>query len=297
MIPHITICVCTFQRPELLRRLLAALQTLESDGRFSHSVVVADNDAERSANKVTAAQRTQSMLKIVYVSEPRQNIALARNAALRHSTGDYVAFIDDDEFPGPRWLLHMLDTCVRTGSSGVLGPVRPHFDSPPPDWIVRGRFCERPEFPTGREMPGNECRTGNVLFRRDILVRLGDQPFREQFGTGGEDVDFFVRLTGSGCTFRWCQEGAVYETVPPDRWTRRYMIRRALLRGRNTLKVPGSRVVRLAKSLVAVPIYGVLLPLSLPLGQHVFMRYCIRFCDHAGRLLAVVGLNPVDARA
>ena len=239
MIPHITICICTYRRPELLRRLLAALQTLESDGRFSHSVVVADNDAERSAHKVAAAQHTQ----------------------------------------------------------GVLGPVRPHFDSPPPDWIVRGRFCERPEFSTGREMPGNECRTGNVLFRRDILATLGDQPFREQFGTGGEDVDFFVRLTGSGCTFRWCQEGAVYETVPPERWTRRYMIRRALLRGRNTLKVPGSHFVRLAKSLVAVPLYGVLLPLTLPLGQHIFMRYCIRFCDHAGRLLAAIGLNPVDARA
>jgi hypothetical protein len=32
------------------------------------------------------------------------------------------------------------------------------------------------------------------------------------------------------------------------------------------------------------------------MGQHVFMKYCIRFCDHAGRLLALFRLNPVHQR-
>ena len=293
--PHVSVCVCTFQRPRLLRRLLEALERQETRNAFDVSVVVADNDPAGSALEVVERFRAGSKLVVEYTHEPRQNIALARNAALRRATGVFVAFIDDDEFPEPNWLHSMVQTCSADGAAGVLGPVRPHFESPPPKWIVRGGFCERPEHPTGRVMGWEESRTGNVLFRRDIIA--GDaQPFLEQFGTGGEDKDFFHRMTLRGHVFIWCNEGITYETVPPERWTRGYMLRRALLRGNNILKHPGQQPALLSRSLVAVPAYTLLLPLTLLLGQHVFMKYCIRFCDHAGRLLGAVGLNPVKAR-
>jgi hypothetical protein len=146
-------------------------------------------------------------------------------------------------------------------------------------------------------MHWEESRTGNVLFRRSLIA--GDaQPFLEAFGTGGEDKDFFMRMAQRGHAFCWCNEGITYETVPPDRWTRRYMLTRALLRGNNILKHPGQRLrLRLlATSAVAAPAYSVALPFTLLFGQHVFMKYCIRLCDHAGRLLGAVGLNPVKAR-
>jgi hypothetical protein len=38
------------------------------------------------------------------------------------------------------------------------------------------------------------------------------------------------------------------------------------------------------------------LPVAWLLGQHVFMKYSIKFCDHLGRLLALFGLNPVNER-
>lgn len=294
-LPHITVCVCTFQRPQMLVRLIDKLAEQETGGQFTFSTVVTDNDPARSAQPVVLELASRLRMQLVYSSEPRKNIALARNEALRHAYGDYVAFIDDDEFPVPDWLATMLATCRSFDAAGVLGPVRPHFEEAPPSWIVKGRFCERTEHPTGRMMDWEECRTGNVLFRRDILDP-GEPPFLEAFGTGGEDKDFFMRMTRRGHVFRWCNEGAAYETVPPDRWTRRYMLRRALLRGKNILKHPGQQVPLLAKSLVAVPVYTLVLPFTLLLGQHVFMKYCIRFCDHAGRLLSAVGINPVSSR-
>ena len=39
-----------------------------------------------------------------------------------------------------------------------------------------------------------------------------------------------------------------------------------------------------------------MLPFTLLLGQHVFMKYCIKLCDHAGRILSALGLNPVRER-
>ncbi len=294
-LPRISVCVCTYRRPRMLARLLDALALQQTHGRFEHDVVVADNDPDQSGHAVVESFRARAALEVFYGREPRKNIALARNEALRHATGEFVAFIDDDEFPEPDWLLRMHQTCEHERVAGVLGPVRPHFEQQPPPWILKGGFCERPEHPTGRNMHWEESRTGNVLFRRSLITD-DVQPFLESFGTGGEDKDFFMRMAERGHTFCWCNEGVTYETVPPDRWTRRYMLSRALLRGNNILKHPGQRLRLLAKSAVAAPAYSLALPFTLLFGHHVFMKYCIRLCDHAGRLLGAVGLNPVKAR-
>lgn len=293
--PRISVCICTFKRPALLARLLEALSRQQTDGRFSFDIVVSDDDEAHSARPVVDAFAVRESTAVTYCSDPQQNIALARNNALRHANGEFIAFIDDDEFPEPEWLAHMLETCERYKVAGVLGPVRPHFDAPPPEWLVKGRFCERAEHPTGTVLRGDECRTGNLLFRRSLVSGDGE-PFRRQFGTGGEDKDFFMRMTRQGHEFRWCNEAPVYEVVTPDRWTRSYYLRRALLRGRNNLRIPGQRLRLLGISLLAVPVYSVVMPVALVFGQHHFMKYCVRFCDHAGRLLGAVGLNPVTSR-
>jgi len=293
--PHVSVCICTYQRPELLQRLLEKLADQETNDAFTFSAVVADNDAGRSAEPLVAALSARLPYPIVYCHEPTKNIALVRNQALAHARGDFIAFIDDDEFPVERWLLELFTTCQTRNVAGVLGPVRPYFDSPPPPWLIKGRFCERPEHPTGTVMEGSKCRTGNVLFRRALIA--GDtEPFKREFGTGGEDVDFFLRMNARGHVFVWCNEAPAYETVPPSRWTRRYMINRALLRGRINLKLKEARLRRVAESCVAVPVYLLVLPFTLLFGQHVFMRFAIRFCDHFGRILTVLHMNPVGER-
>lgn len=292
---HISVCICTFKRPEYLQRLLQSLEHQETRGVFTFSVVVADNDSGESARPVVQRFSQTSSLKIIYCAEPRQNIALARNRALSQAVGQFVAFIDDDEFPQSDWLLNLLNACHEYKADGVLGPVRPHFEENPPPWIIKGRFCERPEHPSGRKMDWEECRTGNLLFKMSIIDGL-TEPFDSQFGTGGEDKDFFMRMTDAQRTFVWCNEATVFETVPQSRWTRGYMLKRALLRGKNVLKHPVGRFGILVKSLIAAPLYLVALPVLFLMGQHWFMRYSIKLCDHLGRLLALFGLNPVNER-
>jgi glycosyltransferase involved in cell wall biosynthesis len=279
----------------MLGRLLGELAKLETGGAFDLSVVVADNDRECSAREVVEAFARRAPFEVVYCAEPEQNIALARNRAIAHAKGDFIAFIDDDEFPGPDWLARMLAACEEHGSAGVLGPVRPHFDDEPAAWLVRGRFCERPEHPTGMRMDWNGCRTGNVLFRRSILPE-GEPPFDRAFGTGGEDKDFFMRMNGRGHFFTWCNEAPVYETVPPSRQRASYMFKRALLRGRNILKHPEGRLRVIATSLVALPAYTAVLPVVALFGKHKAVHFGIRWCDHCGRLLALVGLNRINER-
>src|SRR5689334_6581829 len=132
--PKVCVCICTFRRPLLLLRCLQGVVAMERQGRFSLSIVVVDNDSQESARDTVVTFRSSSPVEILYIVEPRQNIALARNRALGNASGDYVAFIDDDEFPSPHWILALLKECEKPGVDGVLGPVRSHFDLPPPSW-------------------------------------------------------------------------------------------------------------------------------------------------------------------
>lgn len=296
MVPkHISVCICTYRRPALLGELLNELGCQACAQEFTYSIVVADNDPSRSAEQVVRSAAEKLALDVQYGCEPRRNIALARNLALSLSRGDFVAFIDDDELPPRWWLLSLLDTCENTGADGVLGPVLPRFERPPPRWIIRGGFCERPRHLTGFRMPWRECRTGNVLLKRGSWEGI-DAPFRACFGAGGEDVDFFRRMSQEGKKFVWCNEAVVYEVVPPHRLTHGFLLRRALLRGQISAKNPECRKLAAVKSLVAVPLYASVLPLLLVLGHHWFMRYLVSLCDHLGMLLGLSGIRFIRSR-
>ena len=99
---HICVCICTYKRPEFLKRLLGELRGQDTAGLFTYSIVVADNDQLRSAQETVSDYASSSHIPIKYCVEPRQNIALTRNKAVENADGDFVAFIDDDEFVQPK---------------------------------------------------------------------------------------------------------------------------------------------------------------------------------------------------
>ena len=289
--PHVCVCVCTYKRPQLLRRLLEKLTLLETSEGFSYSVVVVDNDQGRSAESTVSEIQSALNFSIRYCPEPRQGIARARNMAVANASGDFVAFIDDDEFPTPQWLVNLFQTLQDYNVDGVLGPVRPHFDANPPRWLAQGGFHERPAHLTGMRLDWTLCRTGNVLLKRELFQGMSE-PFRPEC-LSGEDQDFFRRMIEKGHGFVWCNEAVVYEVVPPARWKRRFLVRRAFQRGVFSLRNHGFPIRRIAQSLVAAPVYAIALPFSLILGQARFMRCVFQFSYHFGRLLAVAGIDLV----
>jgi len=294
-VPHISVCICTFQRAEYLRRALRMLNAQDTCSLFTYSVVVVDNDAEASARSIVSDFTSIGGHPVTFVMEPQKNIACARNAAVLNAYGDYIAFVDDDEYPAQNWLLKLFQACRAAGVDGVLGPVRPYFDCPPPTWVTKGAFFERPSHRTGMTLDWSQTRTGNVLFSRYILPK-DEAPFRREFGTAGSDMDFFRRLMEKDRVFIWCEEAVVFEVVPPSRCRLSYLLKRALLRGSNFHKHPVNRMRNAVKSLIAVPSYVIALPFVALLGAHVFVKYLIKLCDHLSRLLGFAGIELVRQR-
>ncbi|MFO1313551.1 MAG: glycosyltransferase [Burkholderiales bacterium] len=289
---HISVCICTFRRPDLLLALLRAVARQDTHGRFTYSLVVVDNDKDASARTAVDNFRAEGLLATVYAVEPEQNISLARNRALSMAEGEFVALIDDDEIPGSTWLATLLDAIDRYRADGVLGPVLARFSQPPPSWVSAGGFFDRPTHATGEVLDWMHTRTGNALLRRSLFP-AGAMWFDPSFGRGGEDRDLFRRLMPLGHVFVWCNEAAVHEIVLPHRWKRSVLLKRALLRGKMALNTPDGHGLGIAKSIIAVPAYALALPFLLFAGQRYFMADLIKLCDHLGKLLACCGIDPV----
>jgi succinoglycan biosynthesis protein ExoM len=296
---HISVCICTYKRPELLQRLLSKLEEQKTEGLFDYSAIVVDNDKSESARQTVESYGQKSKTPVYYYVQPEQNIALARNKAVENAKGDFVAFIDDDEYPNEDWLLNLYKIFYEYSADGVLGPVKPSFETEPPPWIIKGKLCERESLPTGTIIRnGKYTRTGNVLLSRTIFVDE-DNLFDPVFGrTGGEDGDFFRRMIKKGKIFVWCNEGCVNETVPPERFKRLYFLRQASLQG--SAFADSYKMSFLSfdvfKSAGAFVLYTPILPVLLLFRHYLFMKYLIKDCYHLSKVLAVCGLKIVKER-
>ena len=294
---YISICICTFKRPKYLERLLSKLQHQNTNDQFRYSIVVVDNDIQKSAEDVVVSAQKKLNVKIDYYHEPNQSISLARNIAVQSATGEFIAFIDDDEFPEKEWLINLYKTLIQFNADGILGPVKPHFENDPPSWIIKSKILERQSFKTGTIIPSSKyTRTGNVLLKKKLFENIEDY-FDPQYGRiGGGDAIFFKRMMQKGKVFVWCNEAIVYETVLPERQKRLYYIKRAFTRGiAETKHLPFFNRLTL-KSFIASGLYTMALPILLIVSHSLFMKYLIKDCDHIGKLLAYCGIYAVKQR-
>lgn len=293
----IAVCICTYKRPALLTRLLEKISLQRTDGLFSISVTVVDNDIDGSGKEAVRLAGSRLTVPIAYHLEPERNISLARNRSVESSEGGLVAMIDDDEFPDPEWLIHHYQALRGSTASGVLGPVRSSFDVPPPPWLVKSGLLARKEFPTGVKLTDARfTRTGNVLYRRSLFADPSNR-FDPSFGrTGGGDAAFFKRMMKKGHIFIWCNDAVVYETVLPERHVRSYYLKRAFTRGMTEARERPFLNFGTLRSLVAIPLYALLLPFARLAGQPYFMRYLVKECDHLSRILAYAGIKPIKER-
>lgn len=291
---HICVCICTYRRPAFLARLLREIAQQNTGGRFRISVRVVDNDASRSAEATVFAARKNASYAVDYFVEERAGIAYARNASLRGVIADYIAIIDDDEFPHPDWLLKLFEACARNDTDGVLGPVLRHYEQQPPAWLLKSHILERRIHATGTIVEWSEARTGNVLLRRRVIEGTGT-PFRTDLKSSS-DNDFFYRKMQEGFRFIWSKDAIAYETYPARRWRRRFFLRRALLNGAMSTRLPLFSARDVLKSSVALPLYAALFPFATLGGQHRAMDLLFKLCFHLGRILALLHI-PVHRGA
>jgi GT2 family glycosyltransferase len=294
----VVVAVPSFRRPQGLTRLLTALDKLETDAHVS--VLVADNDAERreafAVCKKFCERGYRWPLECIFAEE--RGIAQARNALvehmLAHSDAQFVAMLDDDEWPHPGWLDALLKVQQATGADALHGAVLREFESAPGRWATACHGIAHMRHNTGiiSMIEG----TSNVLVSRACFEELVKPCFDPNFAlSGGEDRDFFERLRRQGKQFAWADEAIVYAWVPTSRVSFGWALMRAYRTGNSDMRVflkhRNSRAEfarELLKVAAAPLVYPPLMLLSLPFLQRQADALC-KLCRAAGKAAALLG--------
>lgn len=181
--PRVSVVVCTYNGAETIEETCRHLMTLE----YPDYEVIVVNDGSTD----DVASRLAAFPQIRVIHQENQGLSTARNTGLAASTGEIIAYLDDDAYPDRHWLSFLVRTFQNTEHVGVGGPNLP----PMGDCEVAQCVAHSPGGPNhvllddqlAEHIPG--C---NMAFRRSALESIGG--FDPRFRIAGDDVDVCWRL-------------------------------------------------------------------------------------------------------
>ena len=178
----VSVVVPTYNRRDSLLRCV---------GSISHDVQVVVVD-DGSTDGTEQALKELGLPNLVYLRQTNKGPASARNLGIKETSGDYVAFTDDDCVPAAGWPWPLLEA-ISAGDeevAGVGGRVLP---------LRTGLFAAYYTFHRILEPP-RSCSylvTANCLYTRKALEEVGgfDERIR---GPGGEDPALSAKVRDKG---------------------------------------------------------------------------------------------------
>lgn len=192
-LPEVSILIITKNRRDSLKETLRAIEGLDYPKEKLEIVVVEETD-----NPVQIAG-------VKYVSIPVANrgYAFARNIAVKNSTKEFIASLDDDCIPTEKWLKELV-SCFHENVAGVAGS----FMVKDCNTIgycenaigIPGRGLLRIKEADGKIIPTRYLSTGNCVYKRSAVEEAGY--FDESLFYGGEDCALGLKVSEKhGCVF------------------------------------------------------------------------------------------------
>lgn len=292
----IDICVCTFQRVELLHTL-ESLDRLKMMKDHEVRIILVDNDWKPTAKALVDDFAKKSKHPIAYLHAPAGNISIARNKCLEASTAKLVAFIDDDEIVTENWLKCLIQEMQTSGADVVLGPVIARHLDPAPNWLKSGDFHSTyPVWIKGQIRTGYTC---NVLMKMTAPSLSGRRFNLLRGQTGGEDTEFFKKVFECGGRFSYSENAIVTETVPEKRATFDWLMKRRFRAGQTHGKLLAEPLGTPAKVFETARALSKVFYCALCYCLHITSRTrrntaLLRGGLHIGTVSGILGFNELE---
>lgn len=234
MEPKVSVIIPVYNVEPFLARCLDSVvgQTL----REIEIVCVDDGSPDRSIDILRRYAAVDDRIRVI--SQENRGLGGARNRGFDAAAGEYILFVDSDDWIDPAYCERLYDAARATGADVACASmlkIRPSYSK----WTIR--YTQRVEVTDAVEK-FRVCRCPpdfyvmNKLLRREMLLRLGLR-FRERVCY--EDVEYTMRVLGEGGTlvtvpdvvYRYMVNGAsiTKSRQTPKKQLDRYLAHKALV--------------------------------------------------------------------
>lgn len=221
--PRLSVVVATYNRLELVQRLLGQLARQTLSPSDFEVVVVDDGSREPVAPHL---ERLTLPYALRVETQANAGAAAARHRGVLAARGEVVLITDDDMQVAEDFLARHLERHPPGSRNVVLGAIRadPSISHMPlfERWYawLNNRLADSMSGPK-RRARGWQLFTGNVSFRREDYVAAGG--FDKSLGQS-EDIELGVRLEKAGCRFEFCTRAYVLhgsDHTSYEKWLKR----------------------------------------------------------------------------
>lgn len=229
----ISVIICTYNRCESLRGTLKSLETIFIPPDLVWELLVIDNNSSDKTSETVGSFLSRGTLPLKYVFEPVAGLSTARNRGVLESSGEILAFLDDDVVVSRQWLIEVRKAFAQYDAACVGGRVLLDDTSPRPPWWDRTYDVAVGEFDRGTQVivdQSEETLIGigaNIIFKRTVFERCGW--FRTDMGRKagqlmtGEETDMVQRLRQQKQRLVYYPAALVYHCVPARRFSKPYL--------------------------------------------------------------------------
>lgn len=240
---EVAVAVATRNRAVMLGKCLESFLSMEVPLGVTVTYLIVENNGALTMNPIVDgfAINLAHPHSVELLHEPELGIPFARNRALDAAAVRkcrWLIFVDDDETVDPKWLSKLLFGAEVNSydlAGGPVTPTRPEGEVSPKQLSIyeqyfseaRRRQAARIEGIAGGGQARIDLETNNWIGRVSSLQHAGLRFDESMRHTGGTDTDLSRRAEKLGLKLGWIPEAIVYEVMPHDRLSLRYIYKRS----------------------------------------------------------------------
>lgn len=199
--PFVSIIIITRNRPFLLRHCIERILSQP----YAHKEIIVVDSSSNEKSEAVVAQFPEVMC--VRLHGQRNNMPQARNKGIAVSSGDILAFLDDDSMVQPGWLAALVkaygDETIGSVGGRIIEMPEPYCDevSGSPRLFVKpsGRVLGRDwGLYSTEEVEVDHLRGNNMSFRRKALEQVGGFDASYTLTNLREETDLCIRVKKAG---------------------------------------------------------------------------------------------------
>ena len=190
--PLVSIVIPTYNHAKFIGKALKSVldQTYEN-----WEAIVIDNQSTDQTSKILS-NYTDPRIKCFKINNDGI-IAKSRNLGIKKATGEWIAFLDSDDW----WTKNKLEACISMIGINVdfiyhaheyLSKSKPFFKKK----IIRGRQLKKPilnDLLIGTITKGSQISNSSVIVRKNILIKIGGLNENKTL-VGSDDYDTWLRI-------------------------------------------------------------------------------------------------------